>query len=592
MATLLQAEHLTKTLGPRVLFEDLSFAIHEGERYGFIGRNGEGKTTLLKMLTGEEAPERGSIRVHDIARIGYLEQHTQFVPGESIEAFLERLSNQPAWRCAKVAAQFRLSAEYLTRPIQSCSGGEQMRARLAALFLAEPTLLLLDEPTNYLDVQTQLLLEAVLADYAGSFVIISHDREFLMRTCTETMELDRGILTLFPGDVESYFLYKQERDATLARENKSIEQQKKHLETFINRFRAKASKASQAQSKMKALARLNTKEIRPPAPRVTIHIPQVEWRNTFALRATHLAIGYPEKTVVSEIDVEIQRGQHVAIVGENGQGKTTFLQTLAGRLPEKAGTFTYANRLRVGLYDQKVRAALHPDETVEQYLTRSAPDLPRQEILAMAGDFLFREDDREKPTRVLSGGEAARLVLAGLCLGRFEVLLLDEPTNHLDFDTVEALAEALAKYKGTILFVSHDRGFVNRLADVILDVRDGRVHRYPGTYAEYVQDIRHDLALDTALAPSDAPPSPKESRAERHAKLTERKRAWRKLEKELQELEMERETLLRWFTEHPTERIAEQSQRLHTVVTMQNHLEEEWVKLGAEIENLERGEGS
>lgn len=583
--TLLQLESIEKHLGTQVLFNAVSLSIHEGEKIGFIGRNGAGKSTLLRIMTGEEQADRGRVLRHEVLRLGYLEQHIQFFEGETVTEFLERQSGKPRWECAKMAGEFDLKHHLLETPLLSLSGGYQMRARLAAVLLRDPNLLLLDEPTNYLDVQTQLLLETFLQTYRGSFVIVSHDREFLKHTCTHTLELDQGDVTIYPGDIEEYLAYRDEVMETKMRFNKSVELQKAHLQEFVDRFRAKASKATQAQSKMKQIAKLKTIEIKQPLRGVSIHIPQVEYRNSFAIRATHFAIGYGERLIADDIDFEIQRGEHVAVVGENGQGKSTLLKTLSERIPHLGGTFTFGNKLKVAYFDQHVRSGLHPDETVEDYLTRCGSDLPKEEIMRMAGDFLFRDDDLKKRCAILSGGEAARLCLAGMFLARHDVLLLDEPTNHLDFETVEALAQSLQKFKGTILFVSHSRTFTNLLATSILEVGGGRVRRYPGTYEEYVYSNRERLQLLPKDEIDDEPVQ--RTKADIHSDINTQKKLQKKLEKQMEEYEDEKKILLEYFASHPLEFSRERNERIVTLNNLLEFTEDEWLKAQNQIEHFE-----
>ncbi len=587
MSVLFHVEHLDKAFGPRVLFEDAAVSIGEGDKIGLIGRNGAGKSTLLKMMTGDDQPDRGSVVQHPACRLGYLKQDDDFRPEETVLDYLVRVSGKEDWACAKMAGKFDLKKERLQAPIESLSGGYRMRVKLAGMLLHEPNLLLLDEPTNFLDLQTQLLLERFLQDWNGAFVIVSHDREFLLETCEQTLEAERGALFLFPRPVDEYLEYKEEKLALDVKFNQNIETQKKHLESFINRFRAKASKASQAQSKMKQLRKLKTIDIASALKTVKIRIPAVDHRKQFAVRTLRLAIGYGDHVVANDINFEIDRGQRVAILGENGRGKSTLMKTLAGHIEKLDGSFTWNNRLKLGFYDQHAPDTLHAQETVANYLERVAVHgTDRQDILRMAGDFLFAKDDIEKTVGMLSGGERSRLVLAGLLLSRPEVLLLDEPTNHLDLETVEALGNALRRWNGTVLFISHSRTFVNLVATRILDVRDGTVVSYVGTYEDYVYDVAKAEGLTQKQDPSL--PSPlqgeeKTTKAEKHEKQKELRRSLSKTEKQLDALEEERSALMKLFTQDPTAFDLERNRRLTTLETMIQHSEAEWNRLTEEL---------
>jgi ATP-binding cassette subfamily F protein 3 len=496
MATILSTEALSKAHGPLMLFENATLSFDEADKIGFIGRNGAGKSTLLNIITGQEEADSGSVSRHPNLRMGYLKQLDDFNEGESVIGFMQRMSGKPDWFCGKIGAQFELKKEKLETTIASLSGGWQMRVKLAALLCQEPNFLLLDEPTNFLDLNTQLLLEAFLRDWHGGFLIVSHDREFLTNTCTHTLELEHGSFTLFPGDIETYLAYKEEQLAFKIKYNQKIDTEKKKLLSFVERFGAKASKATQAQSKLKQMRKLKTIEIKHRLKTVRIVIPKVDPRKTFAVKAAHLSIGYGDKTIAKDIQFEIDRGQKVALLGQNGAGKSTLLKTLAGLLEKKDGTFAWNNRTVFAYYDQHTAEQLHPQDTISSYLTRQmAIDLEPEVLMRMAGNFLFTKEDLDKTISLLSGGERSRLAMAGILLRRPDVLLLDEPTNHLDLETVEALGGALKTWNGTVIFVSHSRTFVNLIATRILEVRDGSLRVFPGTYEEYVYRLQQEEGL-------------------------------------------------------------------------------------------------
>jgi ATP-binding cassette subfamily F protein 3 len=332
MPTLLQINNLCKSFGPRAIFDDLTLTISDKQKIGVIGRNGAGKSTLFKIIIGEDDYNSGIVTVHDNTRLGYLNQHDTFAEKETVMEFLKRQSGKEAWQCAKIAGKFQIKNDLLESEIVSLSGGFQMRVKLVALLLQDPNLLLLDEPTNFLDLTTLLLLENFLRSYRGSFLLISHDREFLKNTCQMTLEIEQGKAYLYPEPLEEYLAYKEEQLQMAKRYNKKIEREKRHLQDFVDRFRYKASKATQAQSKLKQIAKLKTMDIAHPLSNVRIRLPQVENRKGLALRVNELSIGYNQKIVAKDISFDIDRGEHVAIVGDNGQGKTIFLKTIAEEL--------------------------------------------------------------------------------------------------------------------------------------------------------------------------------------------------------------------------------------------------------------------
>lgn len=494
MAVLLEIRNASKRYGEQVLLDEASATITDDGKVGFIGRNGAGKSTLLKVILGEEELDGGEVIHHPRLRLGYLRQHDPFHPEESALDFLVRDSHQPDWKCGEVAGQFELKGDYLHGPVRELSGGWQTRVKLAALLLHEPNLLLLDEPTNFLDLRTQVLLEHFLRGFREACLIVSHDRSFLTATCDRTLDLSKGKLTTYPGKITAFLTQQREHQEHLQRVNATTLAKKKQLERFINKNRAKASTASQARSKTKQLERLELEDLESVSPTAAIRCPEVTPRQGAAIRCQDLAIGYDDHTVAQGISLEIDHGARVAIVGDNGQGKTTFLRTLVGSLESKKGRIKWGYGCDVGTYAQHVYTTLPEHETVLDNLQRvSAMGTPTQRILNLAGAMLFRGTAVEKKIKVLSGGERARLCLSGLLLGGYNVLVLDEPGNHLDVETVEALASALCSYGGSVIFTSHDRTFVNVVATNVIEVGGGHVVHYPGTYKRYVERIEQEV---------------------------------------------------------------------------------------------------
>ena len=494
MAVLLQIQNAHKSYGDQVLLDGAEATLSEDVKVGFVGRNGAGKSTLLRVLLGEEELDRGEIARNPRLQMGYLRQHDPFLPGETALEFLIRDSGQPDWKCGEVAGQFELKGAYLEGPIGKLSGGWQTRVKLAALLLHEPNLLLLDEPTNFLDLRTQILLEHFLRNYREACLIVSHDRAFLSATCTHTLDLTRGKLTMYPGRIDDFLNYQREQLEHLERSNAAILAKRRHLEEFIAKNKARASTATRAQSKSKQLEKLELAEIASDEPTARIRAPLVEPRQGSALRCEGLAIGYPERRVASDVDLEIDHGSRTAVVGDNGQGKTTFLRTVVNSLPALAGKVRWGYGCQVGIYAQHVYTSLPETRTVVQYLEDcAARGTKTQQVLDQAGALLFRGDHVNKRISVLSGGERARLCLAGLLLSPYNVLVLDEPGNHLDVDTVEALAEALLEYRGTVIFTSHDRHFMKRVATSVIEVRDGRVRTYGGGYEAYLYSVNKEI---------------------------------------------------------------------------------------------------
>lgn len=494
MGVLLQIQGAEKSYGEQMLLDNAEATITDNVKVGFVGRNGAGKSTLLRILLNEEELEKGEVVRHPNLQVGYLKQHDPFHAGESAIEFLMRDSGQPDWKCGEVAGEFELKGKYLNGPVSELSGGWQTRVKLASLLLHEPNLLLLDEPTNFLDLRTQILLEHFLRGFNKAALIVSHDRAFLQATCDHTLDLTRGKLTMYPGKIESFLVYQAERKEHDEKVNATVQSKQKQLQKFIDKNRARASTASQARSKGKQLEKLQTIEVEADLPTASIRAPIIVPRKGYAVRTIDLAIGYPDRKVAKEINIEIEHGQRAAIVGDNGQGKTTLLRTLVGSLEPVAGSVRWGHGCEIGVYAQHVYGSLDPKQTVLEYLEYKAiPGTTNQMILAVAGSLLFRGDHVRKKVQVLSGGERARLCMAGLLLGPYNILVLDEPGNHLDVETVESLADALIEYKGTVIFTSHDRHFMRKVATNIVEVRDGTAKNYGSDYDAYLYYVNKEI---------------------------------------------------------------------------------------------------
>ena len=601
MTVLLQVNELHKAYGAVTILDAATASFGDDQKVGVIGRNGAGKSTLCRIITGHESADGGTITRNTALRLSYLEQHDTFRPGERVVDFLMRTTRSEHWECAQIAARFQLENEILEESVRNLPGGFQTRVKLAAMLLGNPNFLILDEPSNYLDLSTLILLENFLLNFKGGYLVVSHDREFLKRTCDHTLEVENGGLTLYPGDIEEYFEFKEEQLAQKQAYNRGLDKKREQLQTFIDRFKAKASTATRAQSKMKQLAKLKTIEIAHPMSMVKIHIPPVEPKAGVAVTCEDLVIGYPEKDVARNIQVEIDRGKHVAVLGNNGEGKTTFLRTLARDLAPKGGEVRWGTGLKVAYYAQHVFAVLDPEDDVYTYLLRESVDgVTRQDVLNMAGSFLFKGDDVEKKVKVLSGGERARLVLAGILLSKSHVLLLDEPTNHLDFETVEALGRALKSFSGTVIFISHDRTFVNLLASSILEVKKGRILHYPGSYEDYVYHLEQvargeEEDIDDNIMP--APPKDTTARetVKASAKKNEHKSELAKLRKQMEKAEgrarhftEERDKILAEMAKNPLHYSKERNVRLKEIQIRIEAAEGEWSSLGKKMEKLQK----
>ncbi|MCU0680209.1 MAG: ATP-binding cassette domain-containing protein [Planctomycetes bacterium] len=577
MSILLQVSNLSKQYSGQKVFSGLSFTISSRQKIGVIGRNGAGKSTLFRILTEEEEADEGRIIIGESTHIGYLKQEEDFIGQEKSLDYLKRLSGKEDWSIRKVADKFQLKEEKLSLPANKLSGGWRMRLRLVGMLLKEPNLFLLDEPTNYLDLNTLLLLENYLQSYKGSFLIISHDREFLKQTCTETLEVSNNGCYHYPGNIESYLIFKKQKLNTLLKANDNLDRQQKHLQDFVDRFRYKASKAKQAQSLIRKISKLENKRItiESKAGITRIIIPPTIKRQNFALRTNNLVIGYNEQALVSGIDFDCQTGEKLAILGLNGQGKTTLLRTLVGSLPKIDGSFRWLTDCKIAYHGQESIKALNNNEQVGTYLRReAASDIKTEAVLKMAGDFLFKDEELKKSIGVLSGGEKSRLVLAGLLLSKPDVFVLDEPTCHLDFETVEALGAALKKFNGSVLFASHDRTFTNMLATGLVEIKEGRARIYAEDYEKYVNELEKKLLAE--IEDKKEVIENNEAKEKYLIKKINRKTSL-SLEKELNKLKQEQQKLTDYFFHNPTDYDLEKVKKLEEIKKNIEQKEEEWL---------------
>tara|TARA_Y100001934_G_scaffold16134_1_gene19412 strand:+ start:311 stop:2086 length:1776 start_codon:yes stop_codon:yes gene_type:complete len=586
VTTLLEIKNAEKRYGEQLLLDHTTVALPQNCKIGMVGRNGAGKSTLIRAMIGEEELDAGEVIRHPQLRLGYLRQHDPFKPSETVLDFLIRDSGQPEWRCGEVAADFALAGEKLTAKVQTLSGGWQTRVKLAGLLLHDPNMLLLDEPTNFLDIRTQLLLEHFLKHFRGGCLIVSHDRGFLKATCTHTLELARGELTLFPSDIETYVQKKVEQRIHDERVNAATLAKRKQLETFIQKNRANANTASQARSKKKQLEKLTLLEEQASEKTVRFHVPSTNLRQGTALRCRDLTIGYGDIKVAESIHLEIEHGNCTVVVGDNGQGKTTLLRTMVDSLTPIEGECRWGHGCEIGVYAQHVYTTLPEDQSIFDYLDRCrGPETSTQTLLDVAGSFLFGGDAIEKKIGVLSGGERARVCLAGLLLAPHNVLVLDEPGNHLDVETVEALATALQQFQGTVILTSHDRHFVNRIADSVIEVKDRRATLYPANYESYLHRVQSecDAVSDVQIK------SPKN--AEKNSQKAKRKQL-RTVRKELSAVERKiadrdtlRSTLRERLLSTQDPLIAEKAHAELTKIEQEiDALEEQWLELDAKTQ--------
>lgn len=487
---LFQVFNGTKTFGPRVLFNQVRFSINQGEHVGVIGPNGAGKTTLFKIIVGHEHFDSGEITKSNGLRIGYLEQESEWDLSDTAEDYLTKNCTTGIWELKKLGLELGLTNEDFEKKLSALSGGYRMRMKLLYLIGLEPDLLMLDEPTNFLDLESILALEKFLQGYKNAFLLISHDRDFLRRTTEATLEVEGEDVTKFPGNIDDYFEQKAEIQKVLEAQAANLETKRAHLQSFIDRFGAKATKAKQAQSRVKQLEKMETIEIKSAPIRARINLPTPTPTGKEVLFLENANLGYGSNVILENVNLRIERGQKIGIVGFNGAGKSTLLKSLAERIPVIQGQLKYGHNVSISYFAQHLTEDLLNEDSVIESLQRKAhKDCMAQDILNIAGSLLFSGDNIHKKVKVLSGGEKTRVALGQILLQKRPVLLMDEPTNHLDFDTVNALAQALADFEGSVIIVSHDRSFIRKVSSKIVEIRNGHVEMYPGSYDEYVWSL-------------------------------------------------------------------------------------------------------
>lgn len=601
-ANLIQLQKGAKAYGSKVLFEDASFAINEGEHVGVIGPNGAGKTTLFKMLIDGGFDSGQVIRSRNL-RLGYLSQHDHFKPGQSIEEFVSEDSILPVWELKPLGLGLGLTEEIYGRVITEMSGGYRMRAKLLKMLGQMPNLMLLDEPTNYLDLETMLVLEKFLQGFGGAFLLISHDREFLRRTTDHILEVESGSVTKYSGGLDDYFEQKEMLRSQLEARAMSIAEKRQQVLDFVARFGAKATKASQAQSRLKSLDRMESIEVKPVPTRARIRIPPPARTGKRAVQFQGVELGYGDKTILSSVNLELQSGDHLAVVGLNGAGKSTILKALAGRLAARKGTIELGYEVTLAFFAQHVAEELDPNHTVLRAMQQKAhPDVLPQDVLDLAGSLLFSGDDVHKAIRVLSGGERSRVALGQVLLQKASCLVLDEPTNHLDFDTVEALTEALKSFAGSVVVVSHDRSFIRRIGTRILEISNGKASLYPGSYDDYVWSLERgayatlkgdDSSVLKSRSASEGVPLAVSSSAAYQAERKQQERRLKQLDKLIADMEIKVPKLEAQVaalnSEIATMDSKHAAEKIHEIGQLQNelsHCEVQWLEALDERERL------
>ena len=588
---MISINNVTVSFGSWNLLDCINFHISDGDKIGLVGKNGAGKSTLMKLITGEQAPTSGSIEKPAGVRIGYLPQIMEHHRGRSVmeevltvfdylhdmeaeladiavtlsertdyeskeyAALIERMNQlndrlaletglSPKAQAQKVLFGLGFKADELDRLTETFSQGWNMRIELAKILLAGPDVLLLDEPTNHLDIESIEWFEDYLKAFRGSVLLVSHDRKFLDNVTSRTVEILLGHINDYKVPYSQYVTLRAER---LAQQTAAYENQQRMIEKtedFINRFRYKPTKSNQVQSRIKALEKLERIEIdETDNNTLSLRFPPAERSGDVVFKGTDLTVGYPQKVVFRDAQIEIKRGEKVALIGRNGEGKTTLMRVIMKELDPISGEARVGHNVRIGYYAQNQEDILDPTETVLGTLDRIAVGDIRTRLRDLLGAFLFKGEDIDKRVSVLSGGERARLGMAKLMLSPYNVLALDEPTNHMDIRSKDVLKEALKRFDGTLIVVSHDRDFLEGLVDKLYEFRDGKVKEHLGGVEDFLrrrkleslQELERNNAPAAAAPVEKAKPKPVYNAQNKEQRKLKNRVDW--LEKEIGKLE-------------------------------------------------------
>lgn len=553
---MLQVQNLSIIFGSRVLFDNVTFTIQPKDRIGLVGRNGAGKSTLLKSLNGEISAQEGSISKPGGYTIGFLKQEirgqneptvwleaqTAFKEINILKEELDKVQHQLETRTdydtddymnlsqlfcdlndrlvhldiddkdkktELVLLGLGYQREDFERPPHTFSGGWAMRLELAKLLLQNPDLLMLDEPTNHLDIESIIWLEEFFQKYEGAIILVSHDKSFLDNVCNKTIELELGKMYEYKANYSKYLVLKEERREKQLQTFKNQQDQIKQIERNIERFKAKASKASMAQSLVKKLDKMDVVEVEQDDVRsMRFQFPMGQQSGKVVVHAAKLAKNYGEKSVFHDVNLEIERGDKVAFIGKNGMGKTTMAKIIAKEIDYTSGELTIGYNVNIAFFAQHHAEHLPKELTILQYMEDTAPNEMRPQVRNILGAFMFSGDDATKKISVLSGGERARVCLAHLLLHPSNVLILDEPTNHLDLRAKDVLKDAISKYPGTVIVVSHDRDFLAGMTNKVFEFTDGTVKEFVGDVNDFFEERRLANFREVELSPQPAVNNP------------------------------------------------------------------------------------
>jgi ATP-binding cassette subfamily F protein 3 len=551
---MIRVENLTKSFGDQVLFEQVHFSVNQKQRVGLVGQNGHGKTTLFRMIAGEERPDSGSIVIPKNYRIVYVQQQLEFAADTALEEGMRALpetEKEHSWKVEKILAGLGFSKKDIGRHPAEFSGGLQVRLNLVKALVSEPDLLLLDEPTNFLDITSIRWVERFLNSWPHELMLITHDRSFMDKVVTHTMGIHRRKLRIIAGDTTKYYNQIAQDEEVYEKTRINDERRRKEIQQFITRFRAKARLANLVQSRIKTLKKMEKKEKLEEMKLLDFSFRSSPFPAKQILSCHDLDFGYDDHSrLIGDFDITIGAGERVCVVGKNGKGKTTLLKLLAGKLTPQNGEVTYHPAAVNGFFEQTNISSLVDSRTVEEEILYAHTDIDRQRARNICGAMMFSGDEALKKIRVLSGGEKSRVMLGKLLATPVNLLLLDEPTNHLDMESCDALLAAIDCFEGTVVMVTHNEMFLHTLAERLIVFQNGRIEVFEGRYQEFLdkggwQDEKPSETKEPSQAASNVANSrlaKKEMRRKRSEVIARRSKIVRPLEKRITRLENEIES--------------------------------------------------
>jgi len=619
--SVLNIDNVSYSIAGRNLLERASLMVDPGRRIGLIGRNGAGKSTLLKLIAGELQADGGAIRLGARARLGYVAQEApggettplevvlkadvertellaaaedHAIAPERVAEIHDRLltigADAAPSRAAAILSGLGFATAAQSRPMSSFSGGWRMRVALAAVLFSAPDLLLLDEPTNHLDLEATLWLEAYLGKFPGAVLLVSHDRQLLDRAVEAIAHLDGGKLTLTPGGFAEFIRIKTEKALQLGRAAEKAAEQRAHMQSFVDRFRAKASKARQAQSRLKALERMPQIESIVEDKATRFSFPEPNKLAPPMLSLDGVDIGYDGKAVLTGVSLRVDMEDRIALLGTNGNGKSTLAKLLAGRLAPMKGRQFRTGNLRVGYFAQHQEEDLTPGETPYEHLSRALPKATPPQVRAQAARFGLDADRVNTKVSALSGGERARLLLALATRDAPHLLILDEPTNHLDIDARDALVKALAEFEGAVLLISHDPYLVDLVADRLLLVAGGKVTALEGDLESYAASVTEGSASNGGGSRDNSRKTNKQEKAEARSKTAPLRQAVKDAELRIAKLAAEKALLEKKladpgiYSQGKAKDLAYINQRIAAIKRETEAAERDWLAAEAALE--------